>query len=156
MAVATAAQMRALSHPTRVRLWTTLGSGDATISQLSNRLSINKGNVAHHLTVLTRAGLVRPTREAMVRGGTQRYFGRSQDRMVFAHDRDGTSRAMAEELADGIVSAEDPMVHQRNIRLTPQQAAALQRHLDALLHSLSPADDRHPSYQIITAIYRRG
>lgn len=48
---ATAKQMKALSHPTRVRLWAALGPNEATISQLSHRLALNKGNVAHHLDV---------------------------------------------------------------------------------------------------------
>ena len=52
-------QLRALGHPARMRLLLSIGAEGATVSQLSTRLGTNKGNVAHHLAVLERAGLVR-------------------------------------------------------------------------------------------------
>ena len=59
-----------------MRLLLSLGDDGATVSQLSTRLGTNKGNVAHHLAVLERAGLVRRGRTRTVRGGTERYFER--------------------------------------------------------------------------------
>ena len=58
--IATPEQFRALGHPMRHRLLLALGQGEATISQLAAALGSNKGNIAHHLKVLTAAGLVRP------------------------------------------------------------------------------------------------
>ena len=52
------AALRALGHPARMRLLLSVGADGATVSQLSTRLGTNKGNVAHHLAVLERAGLV--------------------------------------------------------------------------------------------------
>lgn len=155
----TAAQMRALSHPSRVRLWSALGErdGEATISQLSNRLGLNKGSVSHHLGVLVAAGLVRPSRSRTVRGGTEKYFTRTSTRLVFppVAGGGGPGGAMMQRVLEDLASAEDPQVHQRSIRLTPAQARALAEHLDEVLHSLEPADERHRTYEVVTAVYRR-
>lgn len=156
-ATATAAQMKALSHPSRVRLWSALGAGDATISQLANRLSLNKGNVAHHLKVLEQAGLVRAARSRTVRGGTEQDFTRTDRRLIVPDVPGGAGpgAAMMANIAAGVRDARDPRVHQRSIRLTPAQASALADHLDSLLHNLQPADDRHGVYEVVTAVYRR-
>ncbi len=69
-------QLRALGHPARMRLLLSVGADGATVSQLATRLGTNKGNVAHHLAVLEKAGLVRRGRTRTVRGGTEQYFER--------------------------------------------------------------------------------
>ena len=45
-------QLRAMGHPTRLRLLLALRADGATISQLAVALETNKGNIAHHLAVL--------------------------------------------------------------------------------------------------------
>lgn len=152
----TAAQARALSHPARVRLWSALGEGDATISQLSNRLGLNKGSVSHHLGVLVAAGLARSSLSRTVRGGTEKYFTRTSTRLVFpaVAGGGGPGGAMMQRVLEDVATAEDLRVHQRSIRLTPAQAWVLTEHLDELLHSLEPADERHRTYEVVTAVYR--
>ena len=151
--------MRAMSSPVRVRLWSALGEGEgeATISQLSNRLGLNKGSVSHHLGVLVGAGLVRASRSATVRGGTEKYFTRTKTRLVFADVRGGggPGGAMLQRLVEDLGSAREPRLHHRSIRLTPAQARTLVAHLDDVLHSLEPADERHRTYEVVTAVYRR-
>lgn len=156
-AEATAAQMRAMANPVRVRLWAALGDGEATISQLSHRLALNKGSVSHHLRVLVESGLVRRGRTGTVRGGTEKYFARTKARLLFPHvpGDEGPGQAMMQRLIDDLKVADDPQVHQRRIRMTPAQARALAQHLDDVLHSLAPADERHMTYEVVTAIYRR-
>ena len=75
--VATAAQLKAMAHPLRNRVLFALGPDGATVSQLATRLRTNKGNVAHHLAVLERAGLARRGRTRTVRGGTEQYWERA-------------------------------------------------------------------------------
>ena len=154
---ASAPQVVALAHPTRVRIWTELGSGDRTISQLARRLGINKGSVSHHLDVLVHADLVRRSTDRTVRGGTEQYYTRVASRLIVPHERgpDTASHAMMLELLHDVDADKRPRVHQRNVRLTPAQAASLARHLDRLLHNLQPADERHPLYGVATAIYRK-
>jgi hypothetical protein len=62
---------------------------------------------------------------------------------------------MMQRLGDDLKVANDPRVHQRSVRLTPAQARTLAQHLDDVLHSLTPADERHQTYEVVTAIYRR-
>ena len=154
---ASPAQMRALAHPTRVRLWTELGRGDWTISQLARRLGINKGNVSHHLAVLVAASLARRSTDRTVRGGTEQYYARVTDRLTFPHQRgpDTASHAMMVEVLNGVDADRTPRVHQRNVRLNPAQVKSLAEHLDQVLHNLQPADERHPVYGVVTAIYRK-
>lgn len=151
-----AAEARALAHPTRIRLWTALADDEATISQLANRLSLNKGSVSHHLRVLAAADLVRRTRSRTVRGGTEQYYARTVDKLQVPARRgaDSASSAMLRALMHEIESSRSPHVHQRTIRLAPAQAAAVTAHLDKVLESLVPGDPRHPTYGIVTAVYR--
>ena len=81
--ISTAAQFKALGHPMRHRLLLALGQGKATISQLAAALGSNKGNIAHHLKVLTDAGLASPAGTRQVRGGTERYYRRSARRLEY-------------------------------------------------------------------------
>ena len=149
---------RVLAHPARVRIWTELGAGDATISQLAARLHLNKGSVSHHLRVLVGGGLVGPGATRTVRGGTEKYFTRTTRRVVVPHER-GTGTAaqvMTREMLRELGSARSPHVHQRSVRLTPAQAEALVARLDEVLHRLPAADDRHPLFGVVTAVYRKG
>ena len=79
--VADAAQLKAMAHPLRNRVLFALGPEGATVSQLATRLRTNKGNVAHHLAVLERAGLARRGRTRTVRGGTEQYWERAARKM---------------------------------------------------------------------------
>ena len=154
---ASAAQALALAHPTRVRIWTELGGTERTISQLARRLGLNKGSVSHHLAVLVRADLARRSTDRTVRGGTEQYYARVASRLTFPHERgtDTASHAMMLEVVHDVDADKTPRVHQRNVRLSPAQAASLADHLDHILHNLQPADDRHPRYGVVTAVYRR-
>jgi predicted ArsR family transcriptional regulator len=154
---ASAAQLVAMANRTRVRIWTELGSGDRTISQLARLLGTNKGSVSHHLAVLVDTNLARRSTERTVRGGTEQYYARVASPLFFPHERgpDTASHAMMVELVSDIEADKAPRVHQRKIRLNPAQAAAFANHLDRLIHDLQPADDRHPLYGIATAIYRK-
>lgn len=154
---ASSAQMGALAHPTRIRIWTELGGGDLTISQLARRLEVNKGSISHHLAVLVCAGLARRSTERTVRGGTEQYFARVTRRLTFPHQRgpDTASHAMMVEVLHDVDADKAPRVHQRNVRLNPAQVASLTAHLDRILHDLQPADERHPRYGVVTAVFRK-
>ena len=98
-AVATPQQFKALGHPMRHRLLFALGQGEATISQLAATLGSNKGNIAHHLKVLTDAGLAVPAGTRKVRGGTERYYRRAHRALQF-HDAATTQVAFSAIAAD--------------------------------------------------------
>jgi len=142
----------ALSHPTRHRLLAALGDGQATISQLTNRLAINKGNVAHHLGVLVDAGLVRKGPTRTLRGGTEQYYLRTHSRLDVSGDE--PTRAMLDNLTSQIMADASSRLNHRVLRLTARQASALADHLDSLVHRLEPAPEREQRYGVVVGVYR--
>ncbi|WP_109507268.1 ArsR/SmtB family transcription factor [Nocardioides speluncae] len=149
-------QIRAFSHPLRHRIWRELGGDGATISQLGNRLMTNKGNIAHHLGVLVKAGLVTKGPTRTVRGGTEQYYLRTSRRIRFAPDvPDEATAAMLTSIGEEIVRARRPLLNHRTIRLTRRQAEALSAHLDELLNRLEPAGPREQEYGVLVSLYRR-
>lgn len=148
-------QLRALSHPLRNRILTSLDRDGATISQLANRLRTNKGNVAHHLGVLVSAGLVRKGRTRTVRGGTEQYFLPVGRRVRFGTGPDGAPiRAMLATVADEI-PPDDHLLNLRHLRLTANQAAALSDHLEKLITDLRPAGPRELEHGVIVGVWRK-
>src|SRR3954469_10337215 len=104
----------------RHRIWREVGTGDATVSQLTTRLATNKGNVAHHVKVLVDAGLLVPSRTRTVRGGTEQYYVTSAPRIRLADDTDAT-RAMFATVAEEVDAAPSPLLNHRTLRLTRPQ-----------------------------------
>ncbi|MDH2412847.1 helix-turn-helix domain-containing protein [Nocardioides sp. CER19] len=150
----TPAQRRALGHPTRHLIWRATDSDGATVSQLTSRLRINKGNVAHHVKVLVDVGLLRPDRTRTVRGGTEQYYVKTARRLSVDGDQDAT-RAMFASIADEVVGAVDPLLNHRTIRLTRRQAQAVAEHLDRVVNELVPAGPAEPTYGVLVGVYRR-
>jgi DNA-binding transcriptional ArsR family regulator len=66
--------MRALAHPTRVRMQQLLRSEPLSASELARRLSIRFGSAQYHLRTLERAGIARRVGERRKRGGTEILF----------------------------------------------------------------------------------
>lgn len=149
-------QLRALGHPARMRLLLSLGDDGATVSQLSLRLATNKGNVAHHLAVLERAGLVRRGRTRTVRGGTEQYFQRVARRIrTPGGAASGHTAALLQTVADEVDAAPgDPLLHLRRLRMSPQQAVALAAHLDRLVADLPEGRAGDPRHSVLVGVYR--
>ena len=150
------ARLRALAHPTRVRVLLSLGAEGATVSQLSTRLVTNKGNVAHHLAVLERAGLVRRGRTRTVRGGTEQYFERVARRLrTPGGAASGHTAALLAAVADEVDAAPgEPLLHLRRLRMTPHAAAALGEHLERLVADLPDGRSGDPGHTVLVGVYR--
>src|SRR5262249_47823695 len=136
----------------RHRLLLALGQGQATISQLAAALGSNKGNIAHHLKVLTAAGLVSPARTRQARGATAR-SPRPRARRVEYADEAPTAvafRALAAEIA---AAEPDPLLVLRSVRLTAEHARQIR---DTLRDIAALADDGggHPRYGLIIGLYQ--
>jgi DNA-binding transcriptional ArsR family regulator len=80
-------RFRVLSEPVRIRILEHLRAGEATVSELTDRLGLTQQNVSKHLNVLLRAGIV-----GRRRVGT------------FAHYRivDSTVMALCEQVCDAV------------------------------------------------------
>jgi len=56
--------LRALSDPTRLRIYQVLREGEACVCEIAGALSLAENLVSHHLRVLRNAGLVRHRNDA--------------------------------------------------------------------------------------------
>lgn len=150
------AQMRALSHPVRHKLLRALAPDGATISQLSNRLGMNKGSVSHHLTVLREAGLAHRGPTRTVRGGTEQYFVPTADKVMFPPGDDGAAtNAMLSTIADELGTDDDHLLHHRVVCLTREQATVLRQHLESVVENVQPANPNERQYGILVGLYQR-
>lgn len=66
--------MRALAHPTRVRIKHMLATEPLSASELARRLDIRVGSAQFHLRTLVRAGIAVPAGERTRRGGRELLF----------------------------------------------------------------------------------
>ncbi|MBU8859078.1 MULTISPECIES: helix-turn-helix domain-containing protein [unclassified Micromonospora] len=148
------AHFKALAHPFRHRLLFALGAGPATVSQLAARLRAAKGTVAHHLGVLTEAGMVRPAHSRQVRGGTERYHERAFRRLAGVDTDAGATAALLGAYAEELAGDPDPLVHLRHLRLTPAQAQRLRSTLDALVGEAEEAPPGQARYGVLVSVYR--
>src|SRR5215210_7076646 len=71
------AQVRALGHPLRNTILGLLHERAATVTELAAAVERPKSTVAHHVKVLTEAGLVRVVRTRRVRAIEERFYGRT-------------------------------------------------------------------------------
>jgi DNA-binding transcriptional ArsR family regulator len=151
-------QLKALAHPLRNRIIFALGAEGATVSQLAKSLVTNKGNVAHHLAVLERAGLVRRGDRRQVRGGTEQYFLRVARRLrTPGGSRAGHTAALMQAVAEEIDgSPTDALLNLRRIRLTRQQAASLAAHLERLVDELPEAGPREATHGVLVSVFQSG
>lgn len=154
--VSTPEQFKALGHPMRHRLLFALGQGEATISQLAAALGSNKGSIAHHLRVLTDAGLVRQAGTRSVRGGTEQYYRRAARALTYsdAATNEVAFRALAAEIA---AAEADPFLVLRSIRLSPGRAAELLATLRAIAEQAEDDDAADQSrYGLLLGLYQPG
>src|SRR5215831_10495585 len=70
-------QVKAISHPLRTTILGLLHERAATVTELAVALGRPKSTVAHHVKVLTEAGLVQVVRTRRVRAVEERFYGRS-------------------------------------------------------------------------------
>ena len=150
--VVTPQQFKALGHPMRHRLLFALGQGEATISQLAATLGSNKGNIAHHLKVLTDAGLAVPAGTRQVRGGTERYYRRAHRALEF-HDAATTQVAFSAIAAEIAAAEPDPFLIMRTLRLNPRHVEQLTVALHDLADEKNDADD-DPRYGLLLGLYQ--
>ncbi|HYJ70514.1 MAG TPA: winged helix-turn-helix domain-containing protein [Nocardioidaceae bacterium] len=73
----TSAQVRAVSDPLRTAILGLLHERAATVTELAEAVKRPKSTVAHHVKVLTEAGLLRVVRTRRVRAIDERFYGRT-------------------------------------------------------------------------------
>lgn len=70
-------ELKAMAHPIRDAVLDLLLERAATVTELSRALDRPKSTIAHHVSVLTEAGLLKVVRTRRVRAIEERFYGRT-------------------------------------------------------------------------------
>jgi len=158
---ATAAEMRALAHPLRLRILRLTLDEALTNKQLADRLGQDPGTVLHHVRTLVRSGFLAatPVREGR-RGALERPYrstGKSwQVRMLPSSDHTASVlEAVRDELLEGGPEATLSLVR-LGVRLRPEDIDDLRARLQAIGEEFVLRDDPDGDpVGILTLAHRR-
>jgi DNA-binding transcriptional ArsR family regulator len=109
-ALTTAAQVRAISNPLRTTLLGLLHERAATVAELAAAVARPKSTVAHHVKVLTEAGLVRVVRTRRVRAVEERFYGRTARMFYVAVEGGADGEELPADFNDFEVAARESAV----------------------------------------------
>ena len=100
-------QVRAISHPLRTTILGLLHERAATVSELAAALGRPKSTIAHHVGVLTEAGLVAVVRTRRVRAIEERFYGRTARLFYVGVERSAEGDDMPRDFNDFDVAARE-------------------------------------------------
>jgi DNA-binding transcriptional ArsR family regulator len=146
--------MRALAHPTRLRILELLRQEPLSASELARRLEIRFGSARFHLHQLVRGGLAHPAGERRGRGGLELLFSAPEDLWVDIDPADPATtsamhRALVVELGRRLqAAAKDQrpsdsavdVVSLRQVRLTPKGREEAERIAEETLRRIRALD----------------
>jgi DNA-binding transcriptional ArsR family regulator len=151
-------QMRALSHPLRLRLLELFAEHPRTTKQAAEALGESPTKLYHHVAALERAGLVRLRETRQNRGTTEKYFEATRSRFLAKTEAaallrdEGTQAAMGfvlfdqarEELVRALSSDPSPgsvLAVRGILQLSRSEAKRLRKELVALVTRVSGTPD---------------
>lgn len=117
LALTTPAQVRAISNPLRTTILSLLHEREATVSELAAAVERPKSTVAHHVSVLAGAGLVRVVRTRRVRAIEERFYGRTARMFSVAVEQAAAGEALPLDFNDFAVAARESAAAFRDRRL---------------------------------------
>jgi len=135
-------QVKALSHPLRTVVLRLLHERAATVSELAAALGRPKSTVAHHVKVLTEAGLLQVVRTRRVRAIEERFYGRTARMFYVAVERSRGGEELPQDFNDFEVAAEESAAAYldgklwgfiRHARITEEQAGEFWERLAELV-----------------------
>ena len=100
-------QVKALSHPVRTSILHLLHERAATVTELAIALERPKSTVAHHVKVLTEAGLLRVVRTRRVRAIEERFYGRTARLFYIGIERTPDGEDLPRDFNDFEVAAHE-------------------------------------------------
>src|SRR5437588_1904322 len=100
-------QVKAITHPLRTTILSLLHERAATVSELAIALERPKSTVAHHVKVLTEAGLVQVVRTRRVRAIDERLYGRTARMFYVGVERNADGDDMPRDFNDFEVAARE-------------------------------------------------
>ena len=88
LALSRPSQVKAIGHPLRTTILSLLHERAATVTELAVAIERPKSTVAHHVRVLTEAGLLQVVRTRRVRAIEERFYGRTARMFYVGIERD--------------------------------------------------------------------
>ncbi len=135
-----AAEAKALGHPTRLRILFACRDEGRTTKQLADALQVSPGTIHHHLRPLVEQGLLAPLEPRRgARGAREQPYlatGRSWGLSGTA-DTSGTLQAVATEELARADPAQVVLLARMGLSLAPEQLDQLTARLQALLDELA-------------------
>jgi DNA-binding transcriptional ArsR family regulator len=126
-------QVKAISHPLRTTILSLLHERAASVTELAVAVERPKSTVAHHVKVLTEAGLVQVVRTRRVRAIEERLYGRMARMFYVGVERSSGADDLPRDFNDFEVAAgESAAAHRdgklwgfiRHARISETQASA--------------------------------
>jgi DNA-binding transcriptional ArsR family regulator len=117
IALTTPSQVKAIGHPLRTTILSLLHERAATVSEVAVALERPKSTVAHHVKVLTEAGLVRVVRTRRVRAIEERFYGRTARMFYVTVERNADGDQMPRDFNDFEVAAGESAAAYRDGKL---------------------------------------
>ena len=117
IALTTPAQVKAISHPLRTTILSLLHERAATVTELAAAVDRPKSTVAHHVKVLTEAGLAQVVRTRRVRAIEERFYGRTARMFYVGVERSPDGDDMPRDFNDFEVAAGESTAAYRDGKL---------------------------------------
>jgi len=117
MALTGPSQVKAISHPLRTTILGLLHERAATVTELAIAVERPKSTVAHHVKVLTEAGLVQVVRTRRVRAIEERLYGRTARMFYVGVERRLDGDDLPRDFNDFEVAAQESGPAYRNGKL---------------------------------------
>ena len=141
-------QVKAIGHPLRTTILGLLHERAATVTELAVAVERPKSTVAHHVKVLTEAGLVQVVRTRRVRAIEERFYGRTARMFYVGVERSPDGDDMPRDFNDFEVAAQESATAYRNgklwgfirhARISEAQASAFWERMAELVSGIRPA-----------------
>src|SRR5881398_1587077 len=110
-------QVKAIGHPLRTTILGLLHERAATVSELAVALERPKSTVAHHVKVLTRAGLLQVVRTRRVRAIEERFYGRTARMFYVGVERSPGDEQLPRDFNDFEIAARESAAAYRDGKL---------------------------------------
>src|SRR5436190_6668556 len=100
-------QVKAIGHPLRTTILSLLHERAATVTELASAVERPKSTVAHHVKVLSEAGLVQVVRTRRVRAIEERFYGRTARMFYVAVESGPRGEEIPRDFNDFEVAAQE-------------------------------------------------
>ncbi len=117
LALTEPSQVKAISHSLRTAILGLLHERAATVNELAVALGRPKSTVAHHVKVLTEAGLLQVVRTRRVRAIEERFYGRTARMFYVGVERSTEGGEMPRDFNDFEVAARESTAAYRDGKL---------------------------------------